>query len=209
MFIRKPQKISSERLKHMKIKDFSEQMEYCIFEREEDHFLKEQEIDFEHCQFRHFSSQYAEWKNVTFSDTIFVNCDFSNSRFIHNCFVQCEFRNCKMTGCDFSENRFYHVSFVETNANYLNLSMASLENVLFQNTQARNSYFQETKMKQIYFETVDLTQAQFFKTSLNGVDLSSSKIEQIAVSIEDIKGAIIEQFQAVELLYLLGVKIKK
>ena len=58
------------------------------------------------------------------------------------------------------------------------------------------------------FENADLTRTQFFKTSLKGIDLSSSRIEQIAISIEDIKGAIIEQFQAIDLLYLLGVKIK-
>ena len=55
---------------------------------------------------------------------------------------------------------------------------------------------------------VDLTQTQFFKTSLNGIDLSQSIIEGIAVSLEDIRGAIIDSFQAINLLYLLGVKIK-
>ena len=63
-------------------------------------------------------------------------------------------------------------------------------------------------MKKIFFKEADLTQAQFFKTSLNGIDLSDSIIEGIAVSIEDIKGAIINEMQATDLLYLLGVKIK-
>jgi len=60
----------------------------------------------------------------------------------------------------------------------------------------------------MYFNNVDLTQSKFFKTSLKGIDLSSSKIEGIAISIEDIKGAIIDQFQAIDLLYLIGVKLK-
>ena len=62
--------------------------------------------------------------------------------------------------------------------------------------------------KNIIFKTSDLTQVQFLKTSLKGIDFSDSKIEGIAVSIEDIKGAIINQFQAIDLLYLIGVKIK-
>ena len=90
----------------------------------------------------------------------------------------------------------------------LNLSNASIENILFEDLQITNSYFQETKMKKIGFKNIDLTQAQFFKTSLNGIDLSNSKIERIAISIEDIKGAIIDRFQAMDLLYLIGVKIK-
>ena len=44
---------------------------------------------------------------------------------------------------------------------------------------------------------------------LKDIDLSNSNIEGIAVSIEDIKGAIINQFQAIDLMYLLGVKIKQ
>ena len=63
-------------------------------------------------------------------------------------------------------------------------------------------------MKNTYFDNSDLTRAQFFKTSLKGIDLSNNKIEGIAITIEDIKGAIIDQLQAVDLLYLLGVELK-
>ena len=56
---------------------------------------------------------------------------------------------------------------------------------------------------------MDLTQAQFSKTSLKGIDLSTCKIEGIAISLEDIKGAIVEELQAMDLLYLLGVTLKK
>lgn len=109
----------------------------------------------------------------------------------------------------FAEDRLYNVAFIKTNASYMNLSMASIENILFKNTGLKSSYFQETKIKNLYFENSDLTGARFFKTSLKGIDLSSSKIEGIAISIEDIKGAIIDQFQATDLLYLIGVKSNK
>ena len=85
--------------------------------------------------------------------------------------------------------------------------MTSMENVLFENIVLRNSNFQENNLKNVYFKKVDLTQAQIFKTSLKNIDLSESIIEGIAVSIEDIRGASINQFQAVDLLYLIGVKI--
>ena len=96
----------------------------------------------------------------------------------------------------------------ETNAAYLNLTMASIENVLFENTNLKNSYFQETKMKKILFENSNLSQTQFFKTSLKNIDLSTCNIEGISVSLEDINGAVIEQFQVMDLIYLLGVKLK-
>ena len=60
----------------------------------------------------------------------------------------------------------------------------------------------------MYFKKADLSQAQFFKTSLKDIDISDANIEGIAISIEDIKGAIIDQMQALDLLYLIGVKIR-
>ena len=79
---------------------------------------------------------------------------------------------------------------------------------MFNNTLLRNSYFQENKLKDILFEKADLTQAHFYSTSLKNIDLSDSIIEGIAISIENIKGAIINQFQAIDLLYLLEIQIK-
>ena len=102
----------------------------------------------------------------------------------------------------------HNVAFIGTNAKYINLSLASLEKVIFEDTVLRNSYFQENKLKNVYFKKADLSQAQFFKTSLKDIDISDANIEEIAISIEDIKGATIDQMQALDLLYLIGVKIR-
>ena len=64
-------------------------------------------------------------------------------------------------------------------------------------------------LKNVYFDNAELVNAKFFKTSLKDIDLSNSNIEGIATSIEDIKGAIIDKFQALDLLYLIGVKVKE
>ena len=43
---------------------------------------------------------------------------------------------------------------------------------------------------------------------MKDVDLSSSFIDGITISLEDIKGAIINEYQAINLIGLIGVKIK-
>lgn len=43
---------------------------------------------------------------------------------------------------------------------------------------------------------------------LKNLNLSDSIIEGIIVSIEDIRGAIINEFQAIDLIGIIGVKIK-
>ncbi len=113
-----------------------------------------------------------------------------------------------MTGDNFINSRLYNVTFIESNLNYVNFSLASIENLVFKNTILRNSNFQENKIKNIFLDKADLTQAQFFKTSLRDIDLSNSLIDGIAISLEDIKGATISELQAVDLISLIGVKIK-
>ncbi len=210
MILVKPQKSDFENLELKKFGDVyeNENLQDSIFEKEECNEMEILDVQFEHCKFAQICMQAGKVEKVTFKDVLFENCDFSNTKFVGTAFIRCEFNNCKLSGSDLAENRFYHVSFLETNASYLNLSMASLENVLFKDSILRNSYFQEMKIKNLYFENADLTRTQFFKTSLKNVDLSSSKIEGIAISIEDIKGAVIDQLQAMDLLYLIGVKVK-
>ena len=83
-----------------------------------------------------------------------------------------------------------------------------MENILFENTILRNSNFQENKLKNIILKKADLTRTQFFKTNLKGLDLSDSIIDGIIVSLEDIRGVMINEFQAVDLIGLIGVKVK-
>lgn len=144
----------------------------------------------------------------TFIDIEFNNCNFSNTSFENCSFIRCEFNNCKLTGCNFIESSLCDVSFIDTNMNYANISMSSMKNMLFKNTTLRNSNIQENTMKNVLLKEVDFTKSTIFKTSLNGIDFSESIIEQIAVSIEDIKGATIDINQSLDILYLLGVKIK-
>lgn len=210
MNILKPQNVDSKKLNNKYIKDIleSQNVEQCIFQNEECNNINLYENQFEYCKFDNVCIQNGLVEKSIFKEVSFTQCNFSNTQFKECEFIKCEFDNCKVSGCDLSENILYNVTFRENNASYINLSMASIKNVLFKDTILKNSYFHETKIKNIYFNNVDLTQAQFFKTSLKGVDLSNSKIEGIAVSIEDINGAIIDQLQAMDLLYLIGVKLK-
>ena len=68
--------------------------------------------------------------------------------------------------------------------------------------------FNTLSIKNIYFDEADLSLTQIFKTSFKDIDLSNSTIEGISISLEDIKGAIIDSYQLNDLAFLLGVKIR-
>ena len=143
--------------------------------------------------FNNVSIINSRLEKTSFTDVEFSNCNFSNTTFDNCSFIRCEFNNCKLTGCNFIENVLFDIGFIDSNMGYANISMSGS--------------LQENKVKNINFKEADLTGTQFFKTSLNGIDLSNSNIDQIAVSLEDIRGAKINQMQAIDLMYLLGVKV--
>ena len=214
MNILKPQKIQVEKLQKIdyldyELRDNDEELEYRILENIKLNNEEMYDAKIGKSKFQNVEILNEKLENNTFIDVIFDNCNFSNSSFENSAFIRCEFNNCKLIGCNFAEARIYNVTFNETNANYINLSMSSIENVCFDKTVLRNANFQENKLKNVYFQnSTDLTQAQIFKTSFKNIDLSEAIIEGIAISQEDIKGAIIDASQAIDLLYLLGVKIK-
>ena len=212
MNILKPQKnhlnnIREEPLNKI-IKEYKEEkIQQIQFENEELPEIELYDVDFEYCKFSKMTIITGKIEKATFKDVTFQNCNFSNTSFMNTTFIRCEFNNCKLEGCNFAESILRNVGFIETNARYINLSLATLEKVLFEKTILISSYFQENRLKEVYFKKADLSRAQFFKTSLKNIDISDALIEGIAINIEDIRGAIIDQTQALDLLYLLGVKV--
>ena len=65
----------------------------------------------------------------------------------------------------------------------------------------------EMQLGQTSILDCDLKNANVFKTSLMGIDLTSSRIEGIVISdsMEEIKGAKIDLFQAADFMRKLGV----
>ena len=83
-----------------------------------------------------------------------------------------------------------------------------MSNIKFDKSVMRNMYFEENRHKKFEIIDSDLTQASFIKTSLKDIDISSNIISGLIVGLEDIRGAKISELQALDLVTLLGVKIK-
>ena len=66
----------------------------------------------------------------------------------------------------------------------------------------------EAKLKSIKLIDSNLYKAQMFKTTLKNIDFRTCNIEGITVDKDDLKGMIVNDFQAIELSKLLGIIIK-
>ncbi|MGX8794994.1 pentapeptide repeat-containing protein [Fusibacter sp. JL298sf-3] len=174
--------------------------------------------DFTRCRARHVMWRSTRFLGCIFRDSsfehvdanhvVFENCDFSNSDFSDSIFHMCAFINCKFVGANFSGGNFYNVTFDKAYASYVNFRFSKCDTVVFSDCKLEGAEFIEMRHKFLTLEASQLRGAQFSGCLLKGVDLSTCDIEAIGVGMQEIKGAVIDEGQAVELLRLMDVKIK-
>ena len=92
---------------------------------------------------------------------------------------------------------------------YINFSEANFRDVKIEKTNLQSSSMNEITWKNVIFSECDLNQSEFVRTQLKGIDFSTCEFYGITVNIGDLNGAIVNEFQALELSKLLGLKIKK
>ena len=66
----------------------------------------------------------------------------------------------------------------------------------------------ETKIKNIELDEVDFSRGEFIKTILKDVDFSNCQISNLTIDTTSLQGLVIDQFQAIDLVGILGVKFK-
>lgn len=159
-----------------------------------------------------FSKDIININNITsstFEDVIFEQCDLSNVTFINCNFYRVIFKNCKMLGTSFIDCGFYNVKILESNCKLLNLSSNIFKCVLISSTNLTESNISNNKFNLLELSYVNLCNSEIVNTKLSGIDLSTCNIEGIFININDLKDTIIRVDQAMDLINILGVKIKE
>lgn len=90
----------------------------------------------------------------------------------------------------------------------MNFSEANFRDVKMENTNLQSSSMNEVSWKNIIFLECDLNKSELVRTKLKGIDFSTCEFNGITVNISDLNGAIVNEFQALELSKLLGLKIE-
>ena len=102
---------------------------------------------------------------------------------------------------------FDQVVFTHVTAPYLEISHLRNKGCLLKDTQLPHSYWINCQMAKTTFTNCLLSSSEFSQTSLAGVDLSTDTIDQLRMNPNDIKGAIIDASQAIDLIGLLEVTV--
>ena len=103
-----------------------------------------------------------------------------------------------------------HTVIRECNFNYANFDFSKLEHIHFSDSQLNGSFLTQCRCKAVEWSRVSLENASFFKTVMKGMDLTDSTIHGLQLSDDctEIRGAVVDVYQAAELAKYLGVVIK-
>ncbi len=174
----------------------------------EDQFFSGLEFNgvlFENCTFTNVAI-----KNASFDNTLFNACDFTKCNFSDSWFTRCEFKTVKNAGADFRNSKLFDVTIDDSHFRYSNFSASGFNTCAILNSDMSDTFFAECIFKSVVLDTSKFIRTDFFKTPLKTLDFSTCVLESICISDEykELKGVIVNTFQATELAKFLGIIIK-
>ncbi len=153
----------------------------------------------------------CDFTRASFSDVSFTGCDFSNCNFAEANFTRCTFASCKFTGADFTEAVFYRVELRDSTVSYASFSKAKLGDMDVRSSDFSHADIAEARLVRAAFDDVRFVGTSFFRTSLDGVDLTSCQLSDIVLSdaMGELRGCVMDLYQAAGIAQRLGVTIKE
>lgn len=162
------------------------------------------------CLFAQCDLPESRFEKCYLRDVVFDQCDLSCCDFTRANLTRVQFIDCRLTGAIFAGCYCSNLQLDRCRAPYSNFTQAKLHRVSFTGCDLHEAAIDDCRTDQdaLIFSGCDLTDASLTHTSMNGLDLSDSQIDGIAVTLPELKGAIVSPIQACELSKLLGIIIK-
>lgn len=162
-------------------------------------------VQFNDCKFENVSFARCSFEDVIIQDCTFNHCDFSNSNF-----STVQFINTTCRSDDFSQSHFHCVGFNGCDMVYSNFTKCRVNGFKDMKSNFSRTFFAECSLSEIEFSQTSLQSSEFFMTSLMDLDFSTCNIDGIIVSDsrEELRGIIVNEFQAIDLARMLGIVIK-
>jgi uncharacterized protein YjbI with pentapeptide repeats len=113
------------------------------------------------------------WPNLKLSDVVFEQCDLSNVDF-SQCFMdRVRFRDCKLIGLNLTEASLRNVVIDSCNAAYAVLRYAKCFKSSFRKTSLTDADVYSATLNEVRFNCCNLDRIQLSGTKLAGIDLST------------------------------------
>ena len=164
---------------------------------------------FEQVLLRRMNFAQSRLPKLRLHDVQLENCDLTGAVWEYARLQRVAFHACRLTGAQLLEARCEDVVFLDCTLESAICASAAFKAARFENCQLREALFVEADLSQAVFRRCDLTRADLRGSRLAGADFRGSIIDGMQVGAPELKGAIIDPAQAVQVVSLLGVIVKE
>ncbi|MFN6468692.1 MAG: pentapeptide repeat-containing protein [Nostoc sp. SerVER01] len=157
-------------------------------------------VDFQCAYFDNVKTINTYFKKLSLQDIRISRSDFANTEWEESSLNRVEFINCRLLGLKAIKSRLRNVIFKGCQGQFSQFNFSKFDNVIFENCILEDSTFLEASLTNVKFincqmNNVILTDAKFKDTDFRG-----SNIEGLQINLSQLKGAILDPFQAIYIL---------
>ena len=149
----------------------------------------------------------SRWETT---DVVFQDCDLSGSTFADGIWSRTALEDCRALGSDFSQCGLHHTAFRGCRLSYANFTAQRVKGGLWSGCDLSQAVLSSCVWSAVAFRDCDLTGTRLFHTPPAGLDLTTCHLEGLVLSDggEELRGVIVDRWQAGELARRLGIVIR-
>jgi uncharacterized protein YjbI with pentapeptide repeats len=166
------------------------------------------DLRFEEVVFEGANLRGTVWLGATLVDVRLRGCDLSNVDWRHLSAHRVEFEGCNLTGANVAQGQFTHARFRRSKGLLAQWGQAKFSCCAWEDCGLEQADFTDADLHGAALVRCRLSQARFFGAKLQGADLRGSDLAELVITPHELRGAIVEAGQLLQLAPQLGVVLK-
>lgn len=163
---------------------------------------------FETVIFTRLMATSTRFEHLGMEDVRFMGCNLSNATWPEMACVRAEFLSCRMTGFATQEALFRDTVFRDCKLDLAQFYQAKMPGTRFEECPLAGTDFRKTDLTGAVFVRCDLSNTDFTGATLAGANLRGCQIDGMRAGPSELRGAIVDEIQALALVRALGIIIE-
>jgi uncharacterized protein YjbI with pentapeptide repeats len=164
---------------------------------------------FERIHFRRVVFGPSQHVKLRFIDCRIESSDLSGIAWDQARFRRVEFLGCRLIGAQFLGAELEDVVFKDCSLGNAVFSLARFKAARFENCMLTQASFESADCSGVVFADCDLSQADLRQAKLGATDLRGSRLGGVQVGAPELKGAVIDSAQAIQIASLIGLIVRE
>lgn len=165
-------------------------------------------LHFEEVVFTQSLAIGSQCDHLRLEDVRFAGCDLSTAAWPHLACVRTEYLGCRMTGFSTQEALFQDTLFRESKLDFAQFYEAKMQRARFEECPLTGTDFRGSDLTGAIFLRCDLSNTDFTGATLTGARLRGCPIEGMRAGPAELRGATIDEAQALALVRAMGLIIE-